>query len=260
MEWTDDGIVLTTRAHGESASVAVLLTEAHGRHAGLVHGARSGRNRGVLQAGNRVRAAWRARLAEHLGNYTCEGLDHSGSDMLEDAMRLAGLMSACAVADKSLPEREPHPNVYYGLGALIDTMANPDLGDAWIAVYVRWELGLLADLGFGLDLTTCAATGAKSDLVYVSPRSGRAVSREGGAAYRDKLLALPGFLTDITKLQADDLADDFRAGLALTGYFLDRHVFGAHHQEAPAARSRFIERLRPADRAGLEKEISHDDG
>lgn len=239
VDWTDEGIVLAARAHGEGSAVVILLTREHGRHAGLVRGAFSGRARGLYQPGNRVTAEWRARLADHLGNYVCElGHGHAAA-VLDDPLKLAGLSAACAVAEATLPEREPHPQVHDGLVALLDAMARPELGDAWIAVYVRWEIGVLADLGYGLDLDSCAATGANDDLAYVSPRTGRAVSLAAGEPYRDRLLPLPRFLIGRGGGDQDDL---FR-GLALSGFFLERHVFATHGRQPPPARTRFVERF-----------------
>lgn len=239
VDWTDEGIVLAARPHGEGSAVVVLLTRAHGRHAGLVRGAFSGRARGLYQAGNRVTAEWRARLAEHLGNYACELLQGHAATALDDPLRLAGLAAACAVAEASLPEREPHPRVHDALVALLDAISDPELGDAWVAAYVRWEIGVLADLGYGLDLESCAATGGNDDLAYVSPRSGRAVSLAAGEPYRDRLLALPRFLIG----QGGGDADDLFRGLALSGFFLERHVFATHGRQPPPARTRFVERF-----------------
>lgn len=239
VEWSDEGIVLAARPHGEGSAVVTLLTRGHGRHAALVRGAFSGRARGMYQTGNRVTAEWRARLAEHLGAYTCELSHGYAAAALDDPLKLAGLTAACAVAEASLPEREPHPRVHDGLLALLDAMERPELGDAWIAAYVSWEVGVLADLGYGLDLESCAATGANDDLAYVSPRSGRAVSLAAGEPYRDRLLALPRFLIGRGGGDGDDL---FR-GLALSGFFLERHVFATHGRQPPPARTRFVERF-----------------
>ena len=236
MDWTDDGIVLSARPHGEGSLVVSLLTIDHGRHAGLVRGGGSGRQRGMFQPGNLVRAGWRARLSEHLGNYSCELMQAHAAAYLEDPLKLSALSSACAVADGALAEREPHPAVYEGLLALIGLLDSA----VWAAAYVKWETGLLADLGFGLDLTRCAATGLNDDLAYVSPRTGRAVSLSAGEPYRDRLLRLPGFLIG----RGADTHEEVMHGLDLTGFFLDRHVFGLNNNPLPAARIRFIDRLR----------------
>jgi DNA repair protein RecO (recombination protein O) len=240
MEWTDEGIVLASRPHGESAAIVVLLTAQHGRHAGLVRGATSSRSRGVLQPGNRVEATWSARLPEHLGSYRVELKESHASELFDDALKLAGLAAASAVAERALPEREPHPAIHNALNALIGAMEAAELGDAWVAAYVRWELGVLAELGFGLDLSNCAVTGHNDELAYVSPRSGRAVSLSAGEPYREKLLALPNFLID----RGGGEHEDLMAGMTLTGFFLERHVFGTHGEAPPAARARFIDRLR----------------
>ena len=237
MEWTDEGIVLAVRRHGESSAVAHLLTRDHGRHAGLVRGGAGRAARGALQPGNRLSVTWRSRLAEHLGHLTWELLGSHGTAWLHDARRLAGLSAACAMAETTLPEREPHPAAYDGLAALLQALPDAD----WPSLYVHWELGLLAELGYGLDLSHCAATGANDHLAYVSPRSGRAVSLSAGEPYRDKLLPLPRFLLE----QTDGTPDEVMQGLRLTGYFLDRHVLGPHGKKMPAARSRLVERLKP---------------
>ena len=187
MDWSDDGIVLAARRHGESSAVVQLLTRGQGRHAGLARGGAGSRGRGIYQPGNLVAARWRARLPEHLGSYTCELAHSYAAALLDDPLRLAALASACAVAEAALPERHPYPKLYGAFIALLDGL---DGEPQWAAVYARWELGLLDELGFGLDLSRCASTGVTENLSYVSPKSGRAVSREAGAPYRDKLLPL----------------------------------------------------------------------
>lgn len=236
MEWSDDAIVLAARPHGESAAVAWILTRDHGRHAGLVQGARSARQRGLLEPGNRVSVRWRARLSEHLGTLSIEVLRGYAASVLDDPLRLAGLASAVAVVDAALPEREPHPAIFEALATLFDVLDGP----AWAESYVRWEIGLLQELGFGLDLDRCAATGGNDDLAFVSPRSGRAVSLSAGQPYRDRLLPLPGFLVG----RGGGGPAETLAGLDLTGYFLDRHVFGVQAAGPPAARRRFVDRYR----------------
>ncbi len=240
MEWTDNGIVLAARPYGESAAVTVILTQNYGRHAGLVRGATSQRIRGIIQPGNRVEVTWRARMREHLGTYNIELLESCASDLFDDPLRLAGIASSSAVANRSLPEREPHLGVYRGLLVLINAIKSQDDGEAWVAAYVGWELGLLADLGFGLDLSKCAATGTLDNLTYVSPKTGRAISSSVGKDYHEKLLRLPNFLTDKVGGDRIDLID----GLALTGYFLNRHVFGSYNEQSPPARERFVQRLK----------------
>ena len=239
VEWADDGIVLAVRPHGEGSAIVSMLTRAHGRHAGLARGASSTRGRGTYQPGNKLQVEWRARLAEHLGTWNVELSESHVAHLLEDPLRLAGLSSVCAVADASLPEREPHPRLFDGLEALLMAMSDPDLGELWVATYVSWEIGLLSELGYGLDLESCAATGTNDDLAYVSPRTGRAVSLAAGEPYRDKLLALPRFLIGAGGGDSDDL---FK-GLALTGFFLERHVFATHGRHPPPARNRFVERF-----------------
>ena len=239
MEWSDTGIVLSARRHGENAAVVSLLTEYHGRHAGLVHGARGRRARGLYQPGNALTARWQARLAEHLGRYTCELVRARASLVLDDPPRLAALAAVCALVEASLPERHLYPQVYGATGRLLDTL---EASERWAEGVVRWELALLAELGFGLDLSACAATGAVEDLAYVSPRSGRAVSREAAAPYAEKLLSLPSFLARPEE-DAAVTATDIVAGLRLTGWFFEKHVFAEQGGRMPAARERFIDRL-----------------
>jgi len=238
MEWHDDAIVLSARRHGETSAIATVLTRDHGRHAGLVRGGSGKRARGVLQAGNRVRASWRGRLAEHLGTMTVEPIEATGAVLLGDADRLAALSAACAVAETALLEHEPVPALYDGLCVLLQTLAEGT--SSWPSVYVKWELGLLETLGFSLDLSTCAATGVLDDLIYVSPKSGRAVSSDAGAPYHNVLLPLPRFLGE---QGTTGNAAEISAGLRLTGYFLGRHVY-ADRIPMPSARARLAERAR----------------
>ena len=247
MEWRDTGIVLSARRHGENAAVVSLLTAHHGRHAGLVHGARGRRARGLYQPGNTLEARWQARLAEHLGRYTCELVRARIGVLLDDAPRLAALAAVCALAEATLPERHPYPQVHDALAGLLDVL---ETGERWAEAVVRWELALLAELGFGLDLAACAATGETEGLAYVSPRTGRAVSREAGSPYADKLLPLPPFLARPGSHAAGTA--DIVAGLRLTGWFLEKHVFAEQGGRMPRARERFIDRLQ----AGTEAETS----
>lgn len=234
--------MLAARRHGEGAAVVQLLTKEHGRHAGLVHGGGSASKRAVVEPGNRVQAAWRGRLPEHLGRLTLEVERPYAANLMDDPKRLAALAAACAVAEVALPEREPHPALFHATEALLDSLtAHGD--DVWPAILIRWELGLLGELGFGLDLSTCAATGQTDDLVFVSPRTGRAVSREAGMPYEDKLLRLPGFLAPELGAGISASDSDIRDGLRLTGYFLTRHVFDPLNRPPPAARDRLMDML-----------------
>ena len=238
----DQGLVLSVRRHGESSVVATLLTAGHGRHAGLVRGGQSRRLRGVLQPGNLVSATWRARLEEHLGSFALE-LDKSlAAPLLPHADRLAALGALCALVDTGLPEREHHPALFDNTAAMITALDTGD--DSWMPYYVQWELDFLRELGFGLDLSRCAATGGAEELVYVSPKSGCAVSRAAGAPYRDRLLTLPGFLIGEAPDDPANTQAEILDGLSLTGYFIDKHVYAAHDRPMPQARDRLVQILR----------------
>jgi DNA repair protein RecO (recombination protein O) len=234
MEWTDEAIVLGVRRHGEANAILEAMTPAHGRHLGLVRGGAGSRLRPVLQPGNAVRVVWRARLDEHLGNFTVEALQLRAAAFLSAAYAVYGVTHLAALC-RLLPERDPHATIHAALAAIMDHLDNPD---AVAARAVRFELMLLAELGFGLDLSACAATGEARDLVYVSPKSGRAVSRAAGAPWRDKLLRLPAFLhgEEADPASADEIAD----GFALTGFFLARDVLAPRGLAWPETRDRFI--------------------
>jgi DNA repair protein RecO (recombination protein O) len=233
MQWTDEGIVLGVRRYGETSVILELMTQARGRHLGLVRGGAGRRLRGVLQPGNSLRATWRARLDDHLGNYSVEGINLRTAGFLSAAHAVHGVIHLAALC-RLLAEREPHARIHTALEAILDAF---DDAPAVAPMIARFELAFLGELGFGLDLATCAATGTTDDLLYVSPRSGRAVSRIAGEAYREKLLRLPGFLhTGEARVSAADLADAF----ALTGFFLDRHAFAPRGLALPDARARFI--------------------
>ncbi|HZT87539.1 MAG TPA: DNA repair protein RecO [Stellaceae bacterium] len=244
MQWSDAAFVLAARRHGESGLVVELLTREHGRHAGLVRGGQSPKTRAVLQPGNAVAARWRGRLPEYLGALTCELVTVHAAHFLDDPDRLAALASAATLTAAVLPEREPHPDVFGSFGELVEAL---DSAPDWPARYVAWERDLLAALGFGLDLRSCAATGATTDLAYVSPRTGRAVSRGAGLPYHDKLLPLPAFLLGAAAAGPRDIAD----GLALTGHFLLHHVLRPQDKTLPETRTRFAERMRGAPGAGM---------
>jgi DNA repair protein RecO (recombination protein O) len=238
MEWEDDAYVLSARAHGESGAIVDLLTAEHGRFAAHVAGGASRKMKPFLQPGSRVVARYRARVSEQLGSATLEPVGEGPAALFDDGMALAGLSAAAAVAAGALPEREAHPGVFFGLEALILALAHPEV---WPAVYVRFEAGLLQELGFGLDLSRCAATGSTDDLIYVSPRTGRAVSRQAGEPYKDKLLKLPPFLLGA---QAGLRDGDVDLGLALTAHFLEQFVFSPLNRPLPPARVWLVDRLR----------------
>ena len=233
MQWTDEGIVLGVKRHGESSVILELMTQERGRHLGLVRGGAGTRLRGVLQPGNSLHATWRARLDEHLGHYAVEGINLRAAGFLTEAHAVHGVTHLSALC-RLLAEREPHVRIHGALEAILDKIDDPFAAATLIA---RFELTFLAELGFGLDLEACAATGTTADLIYVSPRSGRAVSRAAGEEYRDKLLRLPLFLRADDELSsAADLADAF----TLTGFFLERHAFEPRGLPMPAERARFI--------------------
>ena len=242
MEFEDDAYVLSARPFGETGAIVELVTRLHGKYAAHVAGAASRRMKPFLQAGARVSLRYRARTSDQLGSAILEPVGEGPSALFDDALALAGLSAAAAVAAGALPEREPHPGACLGLEAFLTALAAPDI---WPAVYVRFEAGLLADLGFGLDLARCAVTGSPDDLVYVSPRTGRAVSAAAGAAYKDRLLALPPFLLSS---QGGLGPGDIGAGLTITGHFLERYVFAPLNRPLPPARHWLGDRLTEAGR------------
>lgn len=242
MEFEDDAFVLSARAHGETGAIVELLTARHGKYAAHVAGGASRKMRPFLQPGARVAARYRARTADQLGSATLEPEGEGPAALFDDPLALAALTAAAAVAAAALPEREPHPGAFLAFEALSGVLPFETI---WPAVFVRFEAGLLQDLGFGLDLGKCAVTGVVDDLIYVSPRSGRAVSREAGEPHKDRLLPLPEFLLSS---QAPLRPGDVEAGLTLTAHFLDVFVFGPLNRPLPPARLRLVERLAQAQR------------
>lgn len=242
MDFEEDAFVLSARAHGDTGVIVELLTETHGRRAAYVAGGASRRMKPFLQAGARVRVDYRARTSDHLGSARLEPVGEGPSALFDDPMALTGLAAAAAVAQGALPEREPHPGAFLAFEALMAAFAIPEI---WPAVFVRFEAGLLEDLGFGLDLSKCAATGAVDDLVWVSPKTGRAVSRGAGEPYADKLLPLPPFMLGA---QAGVGEGDVAAGLALTGHFLEQFVFHPLDRPLPPARVWLVDKLAEAGR------------
>lgn len=252
MDWTDDGIVLAARKHGESSAVVTLLTRNHGLHAGLVRGGSGRRARGLYQPGNEVRALWRARLAEHLGTLICELVRARTAPLLDDPLELAALASACALLKGALAERLPYAGLFDDFSQLLDRIAS---APCWPCDYIAWEARLLARLGFGFDLSACAVTGTNDRLAFVSPRTGRAVSDGAAGPYRAKLLPLPDFLRRLLAGPAAEPAGapmavpvaDLLNGFKLTGAFLADHVFAPSGKALPAARERLIERFARLD-------------
>jgi DNA repair protein RecO (recombination protein O) len=236
MEWTDEGIVLGARRHGEANAILEVMTREHGRHLGLVRGGMGSKLRPVLQPGNRVRTVWRARLDEHLGHYTVEALRLHGASMLAASHVVYGVTHLAALC-RLLPERDPHPDVHDHLLAMLDHLEDPA---AAARLVVHFEMLMLAELGFGLDLSSCASTGQETELSYVSPKSGRAVSRLAGEPWRDRLLRLPAFLREGEGSAAGVTEEDLRDGFRLTGMFLLRHVLEPRGQGHSDAREGFI--------------------
>lgn len=235
MEWTDEGIVLGARSHGESGAVVELLTREHGRHLGYVHGARGRRLAPVIQPGNTVAASWRARLDEQMGTYTLEGIALRSGALMGSRLALYGLATMAALL-RALPERDPHPALHAAAQALVAHLDDPDLAPR---LFVAFELALLAELGFGLDLARCAATGAQEDLAFVSPRTGRAVSRAAGTPYAERLLPLPAFVSS-REGAGEPTREEIAQAFALTGHFLERHVFAPQGTPPPPERARFV--------------------
>jgi DNA repair protein RecO (recombination protein O) len=236
MQWSDEGVILSVRAHGEAGAVLELFTREHGRHLGLVRGGFGSRLKPVLQPGNTLNATWRARLDEHLGNYTVEGLSLRAASFFSVAHAIYGVTHLAALM-RLLPERDPHAGLYQALHEILGHLEDASLAAPMV---VRFELQLLSELGFGLDLERCVATGASGDLIFVSPKSGRAVSRTAGEPWADRMLRLPVFLRERdAKPAGHDLAD----GFALTGYFLTRHVLEARGLALGDERAHFIAAL-----------------
>ncbi len=235
MQWNDQAIILGVRRHGESSVIAEVMTRNRGRHMGLLRNGRSRSMQPVLQPGNLVDVTWRARLDEHLGNFQIEPVSFRAATLMETASAVYGVQALASLL-RLLPERDPHPHLYDALNVILDHLTEEGAAGE---LFVRFELAVLDDLGFGLDLSACAASGSREDLVYVSPKSGRAVSRQAGLAWADKMLPLPEFLKEGTRLAAtrQTLNEAFR----LSAYFLNRHVYEPRGLETGTAREGFIQ-------------------
>ncbi|SDP55994.1 DNA replication and repair protein RecO [Phyllobacterium sp. YR620] len=237
MEWHDEGIILGTRRHGETSAILELMTCDHGRHLGLVRGGRSRRMQPMLQAGNRVDVIWRARMDEHLGMMQVEPVAFAAARLIEQPVALYGLQLAAAHL-RLLPERDPHQNLFEILNVIVEHCDNSLIAGELL---LRFELTMLEELGFGLDLKSCAATGGHENLAYVSPKSGRAVSRDAGAPWAEKLLEMPPFMSSPT-VRAASLSEVISA-FRLTGYFFNRHIWEPRAQRSPEARDGFLAAL-----------------
>lgn len=235
MDWRDEGVLIAMRPHGETAAIIEVFTRSHGRHAGVVRGGASRRMAAHLQPGTQLAAEWRARLGEHIGTFTVEPL-RSRAHVLGDRLALAGLTAVCALLHATLPEREPHPALWAATLPVLDTLG----AEGWPSAYLRWELRLLEELGYGLDLSSCAVTGATAGLAFVSPKTGRAVTRAGAGDWAEKLFPLPEGLAGAAALSPQAL----RQGLTITTHFLTRELAEAHHgRPLPEARGRLVDLL-----------------
>jgi len=238
MDWSGEGYVLSVKKHGETSAILEIFTRDHGRHLGLVRGGVSRKLRPVLQPGNQIKVEWRARLSEHLGYFTVEPIDSRAAELMNDRLSLAGLNAVCAMAREALPEREAHSDVFDAFAVLVENLHDQDI---WPALYVQWEAGLLSSMGYGLDLSRCAATGSLENLTFVSPRSGRAVSTDAAQPYRDKLYELPPFMQAKDRRNDNSFSSaDIQNGLRLTGYFLETRLQWGVNKTLPEARIRLL--------------------
>ncbi len=235
MEWRDQGILLSSRRHGENSLIIEVFTPEQGRHAGIVRGGTSRKIAPILQPGAQLDVVWRARLEDHIGSFAVEPVRSRAAVAMGDRLALAGLNTVTALLSFCLPEREPHPALYARSEALLDLLDHSDL---WPLAYLQWELALLEEMGFGLDLTTCAATGATEELIYVSPKSGQAVSAKGAGDWADRMLPLPDVLRGIGDATDHEIAQ----GFVTTGYFLNAHLArDLGDKPLPEARARYID-------------------
>ncbi len=235
MEWKDQGIVIGTRKHGETSLIVEIMTRDHGRHLGLVRGGRSRRKQPFLQPGNSVEASWRARLDEHLGTWQLEPTELRAAQLMETPTGIFGIQTLAAHL-RLLPERDAHQHLFEALEVVLSHLQDPPVAAALLA---RFELAILDDLGFGLDLTKCAVSGSTQDLTHVSPKTGRAVCREVAEPWLDKLLPLPVFLLAGGN-RSETGKEDIMAGYNLAGHFLARHVYEPRAIQPPNERASFL--------------------
>ena len=231
--WSDEGFVISARIQGESNAVIGVFTKSHGRHMGLLHGGSSRAKKPLIELGNFVSAQWQARLDEQLGTYQIELMKAYSASLLDDPLKLYALSSVCALLDQALPEREPQEVIYNATSALFDVLHLSDDCAQWLPIYLKWELGMLEALGFGLDLSRCAVSGESGQLDYVSPRTGHGVQAAHAGPYKERLLALPACLGG-----GQALENELEAGLQLTGHFLQKHIYALIHKDLPQARIR----------------------
>lgn len=236
MQWTSNAIILSARPHGENSLILSVLTPEFGRHMGYIKAGRSSRYRGLLEIGNIVEVEWYSRIEDQLGSFRIEPVRNYAANYMDDRLRLSAIHAACGMADATMPERQKAESVYNGLEFFLEQLA----GDVWAETYVFWEVALLKELGFGLDLQKCAATGQNDHLAYVSPKSGRAVSLSAAEPYKDKLLPLPLFLQG----KAGEGWQDIFNGLNMTGYFFQQRIFAMVSKLLPEARVLFQDRIK----------------
>ena len=237
IEWRDQGALIAARPHGETSVIIEVFTPGRGRHAGVVRGGASRKQIANLQPGTQLDLTWKARLDDHLGTFTVEPLRSRAALVMGDRLALAGLNAVCALLCATLPEREPHPRLYERSIALLDLLGQADV---WPLAYMQWEMALLEALGFGMDLSACAATGVNEDLCFVSPKSGRAVSRQGAGEWAHRMLDLPPVL----KGQGDASGPEIVRALGTTGYFIEHKVMATQSgRPVPAARGRLIDMI-----------------
>ncbi len=231
--WEDEGIILSVRKHGENGGIASILTREHGRAAGYVYGVSSSKKRGLLEIGNIVSVRWNAKSLGQLGVFDVEIEKSPAVDVMDDPAKLTAMQAACILADKTLPEAEKHEGMFEATKALVESFAS----ELWAITYIYWEIGLLRELGFGLELSKCVSTGDTDNLIYVSPKSGCAVSAAAGAIYKERLLTLPPFLRGEPSFEQEDISE----GLKLTGHFLLHRVFAQANNNLPEARLRLAD-------------------
>ena len=232
-EWQDEGIILSNKPYGELHSVASVLTKTHGRHAGLVQAGQSRKRISALQPGCFVGLEWRARLEGQLGTFKVELLKNYSASLIDIPIRLSALLSLCSLLEITLPEREPQENLWDASKALLDILSLSENGNEWLSFFIRWELGLLCELGFALKLQSCGVTGSTNELAYVSPKTGSAISKNAAGVYADRLLVLPMCLGGHTKTK-----EEFTAGIKITGHFLQKYIFNTINRKLPIHRER----------------------